>query len=101
MGDRRRRPTSIDSMFHFCSFDLAMSRVDDPTLSLHLEVALSTAPPALLDGLTDSDRRRRHAAVGEIVRQLVDRLRCFDIRTEQENAPFHHPSLFSDIGPLG
>ena len=78
-----------------------LSRVDDDTLSLHLEVAIATAAPSVLDGLGDPDRRRREAAVGEIVRQLVDRLRCFDIRTEQENAPFHHPSLFSDIGPLG
>jgi len=48
-----------------------MSRVDDDTLSLHLEVALSTAAPSLLNSLTDSNRHRRHAAVGEIARQLA------------------------------
>lgn len=56
-----------------------LSRVDGDTLSLHLEVALSTAPPSLLDRLTDADRHRRHSAVSEIAWQLVDRLRCFDI----------------------
>lgn len=79
-----------------------MSRVDDDILSLHLEVALATTPPTLLDGLTDSDRRRRHAAVGQIARRLVDRLRCFDIQGEDAvMRPAHHPSLFADIGPLG
>lgn len=80
-----------------------MTRVDDDTLALHLEVALSTAPPSLLDGLTDVDSRRRCAAVGEIVRQLVDRLRCFDIRSEEagmRSAP--QQSLFpQDFGPIG
>lgn len=78
-------------------------RVDDDTLALHLEVALSTAPPSLLDGLADSDSRRRYAAVGEIVRQLVERLRCFDIRSEEvgmRSAP--QQSLFpQDFGPIG
>lgn len=79
-----------------------MSRVDADTLSLHLEVALSTAAPLLLGGLADSDWRRRHAAIGEIVRQLVERLCCFDIRTEEGEPPMlRHPSLFPDIGPLG
>lgn len=80
-----------------------MNRVDDDTLSLHLEVALSTAPPSLLDGLADRDWRRRHVTVGEIARQLADRLRCFDIRTEQGEARMHRqPSLFpSDMRPIG
>src|SRR3546814_19497090 len=74
-----RRPSgAIDSMFLFRS-NRAMSRVDDDTLALHLEVALSTAMPSLLDRLADPDRHRRNLAVGEIARQLVDRLRCFDI----------------------
>lgn len=87
-------------MFHICSYRL-MARVDDDTLSLHLEVALATAPPALLDSLSDPDRRRRHAAVGEIARQLVERLRCFEIQAEQARVSCH-PSLFpSDMGPMG
>jgi hypothetical protein len=88
-------------MFLLCSSS-GMTRVDDDILALHLEVALSTAAPSLLHGLAHSDRRRRHAAIGEITRQLVERLRCFDIRGKQgEPAMFRHPSLFSDIGPLG
>jgi hypothetical protein len=79
-----------------------MTRVDDDTLSLHLEVALCTAPPSLVDRLADSGGRRRHAAIGEIARALVDRLRCFDIQTEDAiTRPAHHPSLFADLGPLG
>ncbi|MGV7120364.1 hypothetical protein [Sphingopyxis sp. 550A] len=94
---------AIDYSFLFCSLAGAMSRVDDETLSLHLEVALSTAPPALLDGLTDSDRRRRHAAVGQIARQLVDRLRCFEIRSDDDAGPVGAQAcLFpNDLGPIG
>jgi hypothetical protein len=80
-----------------------MSRVDEETLSLRLEVALATAPPSLLDGLADKDSRRRHAAVGEIVRELVDRLRCFDIQTEQGEARISRPPMLfpPDMEPLG
>lgn len=82
---------------------MTMSRVDDDTLSLHLEVALAGAAPSLLDGLSDPDHRRRHVAVGEIVRQLVERLRCFDITSEDAVfARNPHPTLFpGDIGPIG
>ena len=79
-----------------------LSRVDDDTLSLHLEVALSTAAPSALDGLGDPDRRRRQAAVGEIVRQLVERLRCFDIRSvEATRRSEAQACLFHDLGPIG
>jgi hypothetical protein len=81
---------------------VSLSRVDDDTLSLHLEVALSTAPPFLLDRLTDADRHRRHAAVSEIARQLVDRLRCFDIGGSEMGHSAGQPSLFpEDLGPIG
>ncbi|KHK91885.1 hypothetical protein [Novosphingobium malaysiense] len=80
-----------------------MLRVDDEILSLHLEVALATAAPSLLIGLSDSDRRRRHMAIGEIARQLVERLRCFDITSDPSDSRIHgHPSLFpQDLGPMG
>lgn len=79
-----------------------MSRVDEETLALHLEVALATAPLSLLDGLADRDWRRRHAAVGEIVRELVDRLRCFDIQTDDGADRGRHLTLFpDDLGPIG
>lgn len=81
---------------------VALPRVDADTLSLHLEVALSTASPSLLDCLTNSDPHRRHAAVGEIVRQLVERLRCFDIRGEETFRRYEaKPCLFHDLGPIG
>jgi hypothetical protein len=75
----------------------------NPRLSLHLEVALSTAAPHVLEGLAASDRRRRDAAVGEIVEQLVERLRCFDIRAEPNGPRISgQPMLFpSDMEPLG
>lgn len=80
-----------------------MSRVADDTLALYIEVALATAPPSLLDGLVDSDGRRRHAAIGEIARQLVERLRCFDIVSEDMLAGAEaQPSLLPpDLAPLG
>jgi len=81
---------------------LPLSRVDDDTLSLHLEVALCTAAPSILDGLGDPDRRRREAAVGEIVRQLVERLRCFDIRSAGATTrSAAQACLFHDLGPIG
>jgi len=80
-----------------------MSRVDDDTLSLHLEVALSTTPPSLLSGLTHSDSRRRHAAANQVARELADRLRCFEIRSDERvRAPASQAYLFpDDLGPIG
>ncbi len=80
-----------------------MTRVDDDTLSLHLEVAFSTAAPSVLDGLANPDRRQRQAAIGEIVRQLVERLRCFDIRDEERRARYGGQALLfpHDLGPMG
>lgn len=80
-----------------------MTRVDDDTLSLHLEVALATASPALFDDLADSDRWKRHAAIGEIARQIVERLRCFEIRNESSRwSNDAQACLFpSDLGPIG
>lgn len=79
-----------------------MTRVDIDALALHLEVALATAAPSLLDGLADADRRRRQSAIGEIARQLVERLRCFDILGEDASRHVRgHPSLFpADLGPM-
>lgn len=80
-----------------------MFRIDDDILSLHLEVSLAGAAPDLLGGLTDCDGRRRHAAVTELARHLTERLRCFDIRSDDAGLRVSgHPSLFPrDIGPLG
>lgn len=80
-----------------------MHRVAEDVLALHLEVALATAAPVLLDGLADSDRRRRHAAIGEIARHLVERLRCFDVRRDDAAiGSSAQPCLFpQDLGPIG
>lgn len=78
-----------------------MFRVADDILALHIEVALATTPPSLLDGLADGDGRHRHAAIGEIARQLVDRLRCFDIQSDEMPVQTGaQPCLFHDIGPM-
>jgi len=75
-----------------------MTRVDDDTLSLHLEVGLATASPSLLNDLAEGDWRQRQAAVGEIARQLVDRLRCFDIQSDfREDRISSRPMLFPPI----
>lgn len=80
-----------------------MTRVDDNILALHLEVALSTAPPSLLGGLVNPDRRQRHAAIGEITRELVERLRCFHIRAEKPHGRYGEQALLfpHDLGPMG
>ena len=93
---------AADVRFHICSHAV-MIRVADDILSTHLEVALATASPSLLDGLVDRDQRHRHAAVGEIARHLVERLRCFDIWCEDAvDAVRSHPTLFSaEVGPIG
>jgi hypothetical protein len=79
-----------------------MTRIDEEALSLHLQVALSGAAPALLDGLIDPDRRRRHLAIADIARHLAERLRCFDVRSEELGMSQGQPSLFpEDLGPIG
>ncbi|WP_158010819.1 hypothetical protein [Tardibacter chloracetimidivorans] len=53
--------------------------------------------------MSDPDQRRRHAAVGEIARQMVKRLRSFDIQSEDTmftRSP--QQTLFpDDMGPIG
>jgi hypothetical protein len=80
-----------------------MNRLDDETLSLHLEVALAGAAPDLLGDLANPDRRRRSTAVADVARHLAERLRCFDIRSEETGAYLQaQPSLFpQDLGPIG
>ncbi len=87
-------------MFSICSH-VPMSRLDDDMLALHLEVALATASPALIDGLANSDRRRRHMAIGEIARQLVERLRGFDIGGEKGRLAGQSSLFPEDLGPIG
>ncbi|MDQ8757476.1 hypothetical protein RCO27_14690 [Sphingosinicella sp. LHD-64] len=73
-----------------------MTRIDDDTLSLHLEVALCGVAPSLLDGLADPDRHRRRTAATRIAQHLTERLRCFDIRSDDTGvAHREHPSLFA------
>lgn len=78
-------------------------RIDEDTLSLHLEVALTGAAPSLLEGLTHTDRYRRDAAATDVARHLAERLRCFDIHcAEAPMRTMSHPSLFpDDLGPIG
>ena len=80
-----------------------MVRIDEESLSLHLEVALAGAAPELLGDLVDADRQRRNMAVADVARHLAERLRCFDIRCEELGSPIPaHPSLFpQDLGPIG
>jgi len=89
-------------MFHVCSH-IGITRLDEESLSLHLEVALAGAAPELLGNLADADRRRRSIAVADIARHLAERLRCFDIRCEEAGTSLRdQPSLFShDLGPMG
>lgn len=78
-------------------------RIDEDTLSLHLEVALTGAAPSLLEGLVHPDRYRCGAAATDVARHLAERLRCFDIRcAEAPMCTLSHPSLFpDDLGPIG
>lgn len=75
-----------------------MSRLDESALSLHLEVALTTAAPELLGSLADPDRR---GLAADIAQHLTERLRCFDILYAETGAPQREPSLFpDDLGPI-
>jgi hypothetical protein len=96
------RSSVIDIMFFFCS-QRDMTRIDEDALSIRLEVALAGATPSLLDDLTNPDRYRRNVAVTTVARHLAERLRCFDIRSEEAEGYAHaHPSLFpQDLGPIG
>ncbi len=79
-----------------------MNRLDESTLSLHLEVALASAAPRVLGDLVGTDRVRRMVAIGDVARHLTARLRCFDI-TYPETAERldSQPVLFAgDLGPL-
>ncbi|WP_458733088.1 hypothetical protein [Sphingobium xenophagum] len=80
-----------------------MTRLDESTLSLHLEVALATASPGLLGELVGTDRVRRIVAIGDIARHLTERLRCFDITYPETGERLEsQPVLFAgDLGPLG
>lgn len=80
-----------------------MTRLDEESLSLHLEVALAGAAPELLKGLADSDHYRRSAAASDVARHLAERLRCFEFLCEEGSArPQAHPTLFpEDVGPIG
>lgn len=80
-----------------------MTRFDEDTLSLYLEVALAGAAPTMLDGLTHPDRFRRGAAAADVARHLAERLRCFDIRCEESRIRgTNQSSLFpEDLGPIG
>lgn len=79
-----------------------MTRINAETLSHHLEVAISGAAPALLDGLAAPDRGRRHMAAADLARYLSERLGCFDIQGEDVIVrPARQRSLFADLGPLG
>lgn len=96
------RRSAIDSKFHICSHTV-MIRVDDEILSLHLEVALAVAAPSLLDGLTNSDRRKRQAVTCEIARYLAERIRGLDIEGKRDRPPATwQRGLFpEDLGPIG
>lgn len=80
-----------------------MTRIDQESLSLHLEVALAGAAPELLGDLADADRHRRSVAVADVARHLAERLRCFDIRCEEAGTRLQsQPSLFpDDLRPIG
>jgi hypothetical protein len=89
-------------MFIFCSNRRLMTRFDEATLSLHLEVALASTSPRLLGELAGSDRVCRLAAIGDVARHLAERLRCFDICYPETGKSLEpQPTLFpDDLGPI-
>ena len=80
-----------------------MANLDQDSLSLHLEVALSGATPVLLSELQHADQRCRARAVEQLARHLAERLRCCEFRWEEDLAHVRaQPSLFpDDLGPIG
>ncbi len=60
-----------------------MTRIDEDSLSLHLEVALAGVAPALLGALAAPERHRRRMAPADLARHLTERLRCFAVLSEE------------------
>ena len=80
-----------------------MSRVADDVLAIHLKAALAAAAPSLLDGLADTGWRRRQLVIGDVARNLVERLCCFEVRSaDAVHATEAQQCLFpQNLGPIG
>jgi len=74
-------------------YSVAMLRVDEDSLALHLEVSLATAEPALVTDIGCGDTVARRRATAELARHLAVRLRCYDILADE-------PAARADTLPL-
>ncbi len=73
-----------------------MLRVDEDSLTLHLEVSLATAEPALVTDIRCGDAAARRRAVAQLARHLAVRLRCYDILADEPAAMAGTLPLFPD-----
>lgn len=84
-------------MIVLCLFySMAMLRVDEDSLALHLEVSLATAEPALVTNIRYGDAVARRRATAELARHLAMRLRCYDILADEAAARSDTLPLFPD-----
>jgi len=67
-----------------------MNRVAEQTLSLHVELALACAAPAVLSDISHVDGHRRRMAVTRLAEHISARMSCFEIQLDEQ----------LDAGPL-
>gem|GEM_PF-1613826 len=80
----------------FLFYASLMLRVDEDSLTLHLEVSLATAEPALVTDIRCGDAAVRRRAVAQLARHLAVRLRCYDILADEPAARTGTLPLFPD-----
>ncbi|WCT75812.1 hypothetical protein PQ455_20130 (plasmid) [Sphingomonas naphthae] len=73
-----------------------MIRVDEESLTLHLEVSLAIAEPELVTDIRCGDAAARRRAVALLARHLAVRLRCYDILADEPAAMAGALPLFPD-----
>lgn len=81
---------------------MAMTRIDQQSLALHLEVALSGAASHVVADLAQPDRYRRQAAVSTLAHYLANRMDGFEVLLPEPPAEPTPLPLFPDLnGDVG
>ncbi|XHS00678.1 hypothetical protein ACFB49_22770 [Sphingomonas sp. DBB INV C78] len=77
-----------------------MARLDEQSLALHFEVALTTAAPQIVAELAQPDRYRRLAAVATLAHLLAERMNGFEVIPAEGPSRDEPMPLFPDLGSV-
>lgn len=78
-----------------------MPRITPDSLTVHIELALASAPVETLAALCAVDRRHRSTATASLANHVAARLGCFDVRFESDTMPVPQAGLFpDDLSPM-